>query len=145
MNPRSTAREADAPQRNLTTADLAAAAENQPQADAGRPLPSQAPMPRSGANAPKDDELAPLFSNDLANEFRSRWEAVQSSFVDDPREAVRQGDELVAQVMKSLAESFATERKRLESQLRDRDAASTESLRVAFRRYHSFFERLLAI
>jgi hypothetical protein len=92
----------------------------------------------------EERELAPLFLPDVAKEFRSRWNAVQSSFVDDPREAVRQGDELVGQVMKSLTETFSKERATLEGQLDKTDKASTETLRIALRRYRSFFERLLA-
>jgi CHAD domain-containing protein len=59
--------------------------------------------------------------------------------------AVRQGDELVAQVMNSLAETFSKERAKLEGQLGQTDKASTETLRVALRRYRSFFERLLSL
>jgi hypothetical protein len=82
---------------------------------------------------------------DVAKDLRSRWDAVQSSFVDDPRQAVHQGDELVAQVMKSLAETFSGGRAKLEGQLDQTDKASTETLRVALRRYRSFFERLLSL
>jgi hypothetical protein len=92
----------------------------------------------------EERELAPLFLTDVAKDFRSRWNAVQSGFVDDPREAVRQGDELVGQVMKSLTETFSKERATLEGQLDKTDKASTETLRIALRRYRSFFERLLA-
>jgi len=58
---------------------------------------------------------------------------------------VRQGDELVAQVMQSLANTFSQERAKLESQLDQPDEASTENLRVALRRYRSFFKRLLSL
>jgi hypothetical protein len=81
----------------------------------------------------------------VSDRFRTQWDAVQSSFVDDPRQAVRRGDELVAQVMKNLAETFSEERARLESQLDRSDAANTENLRVALRRYRSFFKRLLSL
>jgi hypothetical protein len=47
--------------------------------------------------------------------------------------------------MKSLAETFADERAGLESQLSQTGEASTETLRVALRRYRSFFERLLSL
>jgi hypothetical protein len=47
--------------------------------------------------------------------------------------------------MKSLAESFAAEREELEGQLGGSGEASTETLRVALRRYRSFFERLLSL
>jgi hypothetical protein len=92
-----------------------------------------------------EEQLAPLFLPDVDKDFRSRWDVVQRSFVDDPRQAVRQGDELVAQVMKSLAETFSNERVKLEAQLDQTDKASTENLRVALRRYRSFFERLLSL
>ncbi|HEX2443505.1 MAG TPA: hypothetical protein VHJ77_06130 [Vicinamibacterales bacterium] len=54
-------------------------------------------------------------------------------------------DALVAEVMKRLAEVFATERKQLESEWERSDRISTEDLRMAMRRYRSFFERLLSI
>ena len=58
---------------------------------------------------------------------------------------MRQADELVAEVMRDLAENFAQERSRLESQMRDGGQPSTEDLRIALRRYRSFFERLLKL
>jgi hypothetical protein len=141
----------DMNQRNLSTADLAAAAQPAPSADEAerrrgeRREDEKAEARRDEARSGDGrDQLAPLFPGDLAQQFRSRWDQVQSGFVDDPREAVRHGDELVAQVMKSLAESFAAERQKLEDQFRETDSASTENLRLAFRRYRSFFERLLS-
>jgi hypothetical protein len=91
----------------------------------------------------EEANLAPLFAEDVASDFRSRWDVVQRGFVDDPKKSVREGDELVAQVIKSLAETFSGQRAALED---DRaDQASTENLRLALRRYRSFFERLLSI
>ena len=92
-------------------------------------------------------QLAPLFLPDVAKDFRSRWGAVQTSFVDDPRQAVRQADELVAQVMKE-PETFSNERTKFEAQVDQTDKEykeSTENLRLALRRYCSFFERLLSL
>lgn len=100
---------------------------------------------RQSAAAGGPEQLDPLFTPEVANDYRVRWTAVQSSFVDDPRSAVQQGDELVAQVMKSLAESFAEERDKVEEQMGQTGEASTEALRVALRRYRSFFERLLSL
>jgi hypothetical protein len=109
---------------------------------AERPPQSSPERPDTTAASEK---LEPLFASELARDYRSRWAAVQSGFVDDPKRAVQQGDELVAQMMKSLAESFASERTRLEAQLGQTDDASTENLRVSLRRYRSFFERLLSL
>ena len=92
---------------------------------------------------PRDEPLAPLFHADVAQGFRARWDTVQIGFVDDPRQAVQQADELVGQMMKSLAQSFADERRQLEAQRNE--TASTENLRVALQRYRSFFQRLLSL
>jgi hypothetical protein len=58
---------------------------------------------------------------------------------------VEQADMLVADVMKRLADSFAAERKSLEGQWARGDDVSTEDLRIALRRYRSFFDRLLSM
>jgi hypothetical protein len=94
---------------------------------------------------PDAEPLAPLFLPAEANDFRAAWDAVQIGFVDDPKQAVRKADELVAQVMRTLAESFSNERAKLESQVDQTDHGSTENLRVALRRYRSFFQRLLSL
>lgn len=98
------------------------------------------------ATAPAmDEQAAPLFSLEEAKDFRARWDAIQVSFVDDPRSVVQQADGLVAVTMKRLAEMFATERARLEGQWDRGDNVSTEELRLALRRYRSFFGRLLSV
>jgi len=93
----------------------------------------------------EDTKLAPLFTQDVAGDFRARWDVVQRGFVDDPQAAVRAGDELVAQVIKSLAETFASQRSELESGRERTEESTTENLRLSLRRYRSFFERLLSI
>lgn len=93
----------------------------------------------------EDGSLAPLFTQQSATDFRSRWDLVQRSFVDNPQEAVHAGDELVAQVIQSLTETFSNQRSQLEMELNQTEQSSTENLRLALRRYRSFFERLLSI
>jgi hypothetical protein len=87
----------------------------------------------------------PLFPADVADEFRTRWDRIQTGFVDEPRNAVQQADELVAQVIQRLADSFAQERSRLENQWDRGEQVNTEDLRVTLQTYRSFFHRLLAI
>ena len=58
---------------------------------------------------------------------------------------MEQGDALVADVIKRLANSFAEERSKLEGQWGRGDNVSTEDLRVALQRYRSFFSRLLSV
>jgi hypothetical protein len=93
----------------------------------------------------KDTESGPLFSSDEAANLRSQWDAIQVAFVDEPRRAVEQADALVASAMKRLAEQFAEERSRLEGQWDHGGDVSTEDLRLALRRYRSFFGRLLSV
>jgi hypothetical protein len=92
-----------------------------------------------------DEQAAPLLSPDEAKEFRARWDAIQGGFVDEPRRAVEQADSLVAGAMKRLAEMFADERAKLDRQWDRGDSVSTEDLRLALRRYRSFFGRLLSV
>ena len=92
-----------------------------------------------------EEQAAPLFSSEEAKELRARWDAIQGAFVDEPRQAVEQADSLVAGAMKRLAEMFADERAKLEGQWDRGDDVSTEDLRLALRRYRSFFGRLLSV
>lgn len=150
--------------QELTTADLAAADEQKEQklrvesriAEAQTPsdprdrmltLPSGAPAGPgvAAARAKIEEELSPLFSADEANNLRAKWDKVQVTFVDEPRQAVEEGDRLIAATMKRLAEIFAEEREKLEHQWDKGDNVSTEDLRIALRRYRSFFSRLLRV
>jgi hypothetical protein len=72
-------------------------------------------------------------------------EKIQIAFVDEPRKAVEQADQLVADTIKRLTEMFASERNKLEREWDKADNVSTEDLRVALRRYRSFFDRLLSV
>ncbi len=87
----------------------------------------------------------PLFAQNDTQNFRSRWEKIQIGFVDEPRKAVERADELVASAIKRLAEVFAAERNKLEGEWDKSDNVSTEDLRIALRRYRSFFDRLLSV
>lgn len=144
-------------ERGMSTADLVAAADAPVRTADRTPEPSQGAEPELRSQEARQDPsstpgetsqrepMAALFAPDVASDFESRWDVVQIGFVDDPRDAVRQADELVAQVMKSLAESFANERERIENQLDASDSEATENMRVALRRYRSFFQRLLSL
>jgi len=109
-------------------------------------------METATANPPSRPERAateahamPMFSTDEASGYRTRWEAVQTGFVDEPRKAVEEADSLVAQVIKRLSEVFADERTNLEHQWDQGDKISTEDLRIALQKYRSFFDRLLSL
>jgi hypothetical protein len=138
---------------SLTTADLASAgAHRNPDAGSEPPPGQREAAPMAAQATPVTDrkdraqgeaQAAPLFSSTETQGLRSRWDTVQTGFVDEPRRAVEQADGLVAEVMQHLAETFADERARLEGQWGRGDNISTEELRVALQRYRSFFDRLL--
>ena len=86
----------------------------------------------------------PLFEAADRDRFGESWTSIQAAFVDDPRDAVKEADTLVAELMQRLAETFSAERSRLESQWDNDEDVSTEDLRIALQRYRSFFDRLLS-
>ena len=92
-----------------------------------------------------NDQLEPLFEDEAARKFRSRWQVIQGKFVDDPRDSVKQADDLVADIIKSVTMSFSDRRMSLEKQWNSGQDVSTEDMRQALKRYRSFFERLLTL
>ncbi|QES52099.1 hypothetical protein DEJ50_02455 [Streptomyces venezuelae] len=88
-------------------------------------------------------EPGPLLPEKEAEEYRTSWTEIQGRFVDDPRGAVRDADGLVAEVMQTLAGTFADHKKGLEGQWQQGEEVATEDLRLALQRYRSFFDRLL--
>jgi hypothetical protein len=123
-------------EKNLTTADL---------------LPGDhggdgtAAIAAAAAHHESDGSM-PLFAPAEGERFRSHWKEVQTAFVDEPRQAVEQADQLVAEAIQSLAKVFADERSKLEREWsRGDDKVSTEDLRLALRRYRAFFDRLLSV
>jgi hypothetical protein len=124
----------------LSTSDIAASEHG-----AGRVVAIENDAAADQPRAAIKDSPAPLFNSGDASGYRTRWGAVQTGFVDEPRKAVEEADALVAEVMKRLAEQFADARKRLESEWERSDRVSTEDLRQAMHRYRAFFERLLSV
>lgn len=138
------------PSRELSTADLAVAAERSAGAtttDLKKNIGEQEVERARGAapadvNAPRD---TPLLAADVVSQLRNHWTDIQAGFVDEPRRAVERADGLVADAIKRLAETFSNERAQLESQWDRGGDVSTEDLRQALQRYRSFFSRLLSV
>jgi hypothetical protein len=78
------------------------------------------------------------------DELRRRWEAVQAGFVDDPRRAVEQADEMVSAAVAALQAHIEQRREDLAETWRDGAQASTDALLVAFQRYRELFEGVLS-
>ena len=122
-------------EKKLHTDDIAGAAKRDPERS----------IEVKHGNGDDTTKLEPLFADGVDGDFRKRWRDIQTGFVDEPRSAVEQADQLVAQLMQRLAQSFSEQRSTLEKQWEASEKVSTEELRVGFTRYRSFFERLLSI
>jgi hypothetical protein len=85
-----------------------------------------------------------LVSAERAESYGSRWDTVKGEFVDEPRQAVADADALVGELLAELQTLFTEQRHGIERNL-DADETSTEDMRLALRRYRSFFDRLLSI
>jgi hypothetical protein len=98
--------------------------------------------PAAGRTDPasSEDSGEVLFGGDDVERFREQWRDLQAGFVDNPTEAVRGADQLVDEVLRKLTEVFAAHKQELETQWQ---GGETEELRVALRRYRSFFDQLL--
>lgn len=132
-------------ERSLSTDDLLQAAKA-PREDGDTAMTPSTADSRGGDADRESEPLAALFVPEVADGFRSRWNDVQIGFVDDPKQAVQKADQLVAEVITSLAETFSKERSKLESFVAGSpESATTENLRVALQRYRSFFQRLLEL
>jgi hypothetical protein len=140
-------------EKHLSTEDIAAGSDRQnmnrnTEVDSKKGEERNAVSPEAAANRAGGQDrgdLVPLFSDDAVHGYRSRWTALQTGFVDEPRRAVKEADELVAQVIKDLAETFSNERSKLERQWDQGDKVSTEDLRLVLQRYRSFFDRFLSV
>ena len=113
----------------------------------------QAPAPGVMRGAPTggerpgrlDDERAQLLGEQDCEDFRSRWESIQSEFVDEPRRSVEDANRLVSEVTERVVEGFKSQRGDLEKKWSEGGDVGTEDLRVALKRYRAFFDRLLKL
>jgi hypothetical protein len=99
-----------------------------------------APMPVADT-----EKYVPLFEKGETEKFRSHWLDIQSAFVDDPRAAVQKADALVEDMIQSITDNFAQRRATLENHWNSEGNVSTEDLRIAIKRYRTFFDRLLTL
>jgi hypothetical protein len=113
--------------------------------DVSQPVDASRPIELGPATGPVDEQDGDLLlPAERRDDLRRTWLEVQSSFIDEPQDAVRKADGLVQDVLRSVAEGFESARRDLEGEWQRGEGANTESLRLAFRRYRALFDRLLA-
>ncbi len=98
------------------------------------------------APAPEPAQSGTVIESGAADGFHARWRDVQFGFVDDPRTAVRQADELADEVVRAFTEALGARRRALEDRWRsqgDAPPGDTERLRLIVRAYRELVDRLL--
>ncbi|MEV4317312.1 hypothetical protein [Actinocrispum sp. NPDC049592] len=102
-------------------------------------LPAQETAAGSAQNVvPQQENRTSLFEEQEAEKFRTQWREVQSTFVDEPKTAVREADTLLAKMMDEL-------KTRIESNRNDLGNGDTEQMRLAMQRYRSLFDQILSV
>jgi hypothetical protein len=82
---------------------------------------------------------------DEVDQLRTRWTAIQTNFVDEPRKAIEDADVLVSAAIKRISDAFQEERRNLEQHWKSGKDVSTEDLRQSLQNYRAMFSRLLSI
>lgn len=129
----------------MTTSDRHADLDPTP-APAGYPEQGRAGTGQQagGGHEPGNGTREALVPQQRSAAYSARWDEVKGGFVDEPRQAVSAADQLVSELLEELHELFRRQRHDIEQGL-DANESSTEDLRVALRRYRSFFDRLLSV
>jgi hypothetical protein len=99
------------------------------------------------AGVPREARLLP---RDECDQYELRLQHAVGRFVDRPREAVEEADQVVQEVASRLAEAVSSRRRTLKASWQPagdepHPTADTEQLRLALRDYRATAERLLSM
>jgi hypothetical protein len=92
---------------------------------------------RRSAMPPTEQSLMP---KPQTEDMRERWKTIQASFVDEPRKAVQEADQLVKSAIQQLEEVFREQGSQMEHMWSGGKDVATGDLRVSFQRYRTFFD-----
>ncbi|MFC5753037.1 hypothetical protein [Actinomadura rugatobispora] len=138
--------------------DLTAAEDQAARNQAARPA-APPPPPEPAADRTTDQGADRLLTAAAADAFRLRLRGIQGDFVDDPATAVREADDLAAEIVNAVGQALADRKRALEESGRGRGEGSpdgapetapgtapdTERLRLALHDYRDFVNRLLGL
>ncbi|MEU7445464.1 hypothetical protein EES47_16900 [Streptomyces sp. ADI98-12] len=119
-----------------------------PQPPAGKNTAAPAAGGRAAPRAPRGDGTpnVPVFGAGEGERWSGRLSQAVSGFVDRPREAVAEADEVFAELAGRVTEALAEQRRVLRSGWEEPAAElDTERLRVALQSYREASERLLKL
>jgi hypothetical protein len=111
--------------------------------------PDQAPLPEpavepttpSGGGGAPGERVPPVAG---AAGYRARWEDIQAAFVDEPRGAVEDADQLVVEVIDEITAELTRRRDEVRDRWHDDPAVATEDLRLTLQRYRTVLDQLLS-
>jgi len=106
------------------------------------PTSERRPAPGPGTTTGWSEEG--LLSADDRGSYQQRWDDIQVRFIDEPRQCVREADDLVGEVTTRISERFSSARQDMEQRWDGGNEPTTEELRQAVQRYRDFFQRLVA-
>jgi hypothetical protein len=112
--------------------------------EAGRYTRQHGDQPGQHDHDGREDSVSVLDPS-ASDRLRGQWTEVQASFVDEPRRAVTEADQLVGEVLDEVSRVFRDQRSALEAEWSGNNEPGTEELRQALRRYREFFDRLLSL
>ncbi|HZM84886.1 MAG TPA: hypothetical protein VFC19_54885 [Candidatus Limnocylindrales bacterium] len=85
--------------------------------------------------------MTSIWPEETVNQMRTRWQAVQLRFVDDPAAVTGEMQMLVGEAVQALSAALAERQRELDSW--SHSGHDTEQLRLAVQRYRDFHEILL--
>jgi hypothetical protein len=100
---------------------------------------------RSPENANRVQDSSSFFSSAETQAFRSRWNNIQVSFVDDPASAVDEANTLVSDAIEHVKQAFTAQRQSRDQTSDQNQRDSTEERRLLLRRYRTLVERLVSM
>jgi len=112
------------------------------------PAPDSATMPASPPENVSVFNRSPGVRNESSRQFeelRGRWNNIQTSFVDEPRQAVYDADKLVSSAITQITAALHDECSAMQKQWADGADVSTEELRLSLQKYRLFFNRLMSM
>jgi len=112
------------------------------------PAPDSANMPASPPENVSVFNRSPAVRNESSRQFeelRGRWNNIQTSFVDEPRQAVYDADKLVSSAITQITAALHDECSAMQKQWADGADVSTEELRLSLQKYRLFFNRLMSM
>jgi hypothetical protein len=79
------------------------------------------------------------------DDLKSRWNAIQIEFVDEPHKSVEKADVLLVEALEKIDHAMENKRTILNETWVSHEGISTEDLRVALQSYRMFLNRLLTL